>query len=110
MEELFSKTGVEDIKKDELTLFYMKEALKDTADEPFRIPQGIKLVRINHKTGKPASPDDASVIFEALKPDFDFNSNKQRIIGNDNNLEENRDSETSFDSTDDEGVQIGTQY
>lgn len=95
-----------------LPIFYdiMKEALKDTADEPFRIPQGIKLVRINHKTGKPASPDDASVIFEALKPDFDFNSNKQRIIGNDNNLEESKDSETSFDSTDDEGVQIGTQY
>lgn len=86
-----------------LPIFYgiMEQALKGTPDEAFRIPEGIKLVRINHKTGKPASPSDSEVIFEALKPDFDFNS-RQRVIGN----EESIDSEP----TEDEEIQIGTQY
>ena len=86
-----------------LPIFYgiMEQALKNTPDEAFRIPEGIKLVRINHKTGKPASPSDSEVIFEALKPDFDFNS-RQRVIGN----EESIDSEP----TEDEEIQIGTQY
>jgi len=93
-----------------LPIFYdiMKEALKNTPDEPFRIPQGIKLVRINHKTGKPASPEDKSVIFEALKPNFDMN--KQRIIGNDNTPDNDNKNEASFNNTEDEGIQIGTQY
>lgn len=58
-----------------LPIFYnfMEQALKNQPDIPFRIPKGIKLVRINNKTGKPATPNDTSVIFEALKPDFDFN-------------------------------------
>ena len=87
-----------------LPIFYdiMEEALKKTPDEPFRIPEGIKLVRINHQTGKPASPSDTAVIFEAVKPDFDFN-NRQRIIGNDADI----DNETPGDNAD---IQVGTQY
>ncbi len=65
-----------------LPIFYdfMKEALKDTPDTNFRIPGGIKLVRVNPYTGRPSSPSDKAVIIEALKPDFEFN-NRQRTIG-----------------------------
>jgi penicillin-binding protein 1A len=65
-----------------LPIFYdfMQEALKDTPNTNFRIPAGIKLVRVNPQTGKPSSPSDTTVIIEALKPDFDF-YNRQKVIG-----------------------------
>lgn len=65
-----------------LPIFYdfMKEALKDKPNLEFRVPKGIRFVRINPKTGKPATLDDKVVITEALKPDFDYN-NTQRVIG-----------------------------
>lgn len=65
-----------------LPIFYdfMKEALKDKPDLEFRVPKGIKFVRINPTTGKPAGLDDRVVIMEALKPDFEFGNN-QRVIG-----------------------------
>ncbi|MBR1605056.1 MAG: penicillin-binding protein 1A [Alphaproteobacteria bacterium] len=88
-----------------LPIFYniMEQALKNTPDEPFRIPEGIKLVRINHKTGKLASPSDKEVIFEAIKPDFDFNKHHQRVVGS----ETTADDETSVEDAE---IQIGTQY
>ena len=88
-----------------LPIFYgiMEQALKDVPDEPFRIPEGIKLVRINHKTGKPALPSDKEVIFEAIKPDFDFNKNRQRVVGNETVSDDEK-------STEDAEIQIGTQY
>lgn len=46
---------------------FMAEALKDQAGIPFRIPSGIRLVRVNAKTGRPASPGDPNVILEAFK-------------------------------------------
>ena len=41
-----------------LPIFYdfMAEALKDVPDTSFRIPEGIKLVRVNPMTGKPSAP------------------------------------------------------
>lgn len=95
-----------------LPVFYeiMQNVLKDTADEPFRIPQGIKLVRINHKTGKPASPEDKAVIFEAIKPDFDFNKNRQKVIGDDGGVSGSNDNEAEFGTSEDADIQIGTQY
>jgi len=87
-----------------LPIFYdfMQEALKDVPDTNFRIPAGIKLVRVNPKTGKPATPNDTVVITEALKPDFDFN-NRQRVIGGDDSpvIDSNNDGNT---------VQIGGEY
>ena len=67
-----------------LPIFYdfMAEALKEKPNLEFRIPKGIRFVRINPKTGQPATLDDKVVIMEALKPDFDFN-NMQRVIGED---------------------------
>ena len=36
---------------------------------PFRVPSGIRLVRVNAKTGEPASSGDRNVILEAFKAD-----------------------------------------
>ncbi|MFZ5617114.1 MAG: penicillin-binding protein 1A [Pseudomonadota bacterium] len=46
---------------------FMAEALKDQPGIPFRIPSGIRLVRVNAKTGRPAGPGDPNVILEAFK-------------------------------------------
>ncbi len=45
---------------------FMKEALKSTPPAPFRVPSGIKNVRINLKTGRLASAADKDVIWEAF--------------------------------------------
>jgi penicillin-binding protein 1A len=45
-----------------------KTALADQPPVPFRAPPGIHLVRVNKKTGLPASPGDPSAIMEAFKP------------------------------------------
>ncbi len=47
---------------------FMKLALADTPPAPFRIPPGIKLVRIDLRTGLRASADDPNTIMEAFKP------------------------------------------
>lgn len=46
---------------------FMKGALVDDAGIPFRVPSGIRLVRVNAKTGEPASTSDSNVILEAFK-------------------------------------------
>ena len=47
---------------------FMAAALADKKAIPFRIPPGIRLVRINATTGKQARPGDKKVILEAFKP------------------------------------------
>jgi penicillin-binding protein 1A len=47
---------------------FMREALADVPPVPFRAPPGIKLVRVNHKTGLPAGPGDKTAVLEAFKP------------------------------------------
>jgi penicillin-binding protein 1A len=47
---------------------FLKEALKDVPPVPFRAPPGIKLVRVNKKSGLPAGSGDKSAIMEAFKP------------------------------------------
>ncbi|CUW41206.1 Penicillin-binding protein 1A [Magnetospirillum sp. XM-1] len=46
---------------------FMMEALKDKPPTPFRVPPGVRLVRVNASTGKPAMPGDAKAIYEAFK-------------------------------------------
>lgn len=88
-----------------LPIFYdfMDEALKGVPDSSFRIPAGIKLVRVNPKTGRPSSPGDATVIIEALKPDFEFD-NRQRVIGNGDSAVVGSGQDGSS------GLQIGGEY
>lgn len=47
---------------------FMKEAIGEQPAIPFRIPPGIRLVRVNAKTGLLAQPGDYPVILEAFKP------------------------------------------
>jgi penicillin-binding protein 1A len=47
---------------------FLMEALKDVPAVPFRAPAGMKLVRVNHKSGQPAGAGDRTAIVEAFKP------------------------------------------
>ena len=46
---------------------FMAAALDDKPAIPFRVPSGIRLVRVNEKTGRPAGPGEHNVILEAFK-------------------------------------------
>lgn len=87
-----------------LPIFYdfMAEALQGTPDTNFRIPEGIKLVRVNPYSGHPSAPGDTVAIMEALKPDFEFYS-RQRVIGN-------GDSSIAGPETDGGSLQLGGEY
>jgi penicillin-binding protein 1A len=47
---------------------FMAEALKNKPQTPFRIPPGIRLVRVDAKTGHLANRSSSDVILEAFKP------------------------------------------
>jgi penicillin-binding protein 1A len=47
---------------------FIKVALADKPAVPFRVPAGIKLIRIDPKSGMRAGPGDQRVILEAFKP------------------------------------------
>ncbi|WP_340117772.1 penicillin-binding protein 1A [Pelagibius sp. 7325] len=47
---------------------FMAEALTQEDAVPFRIPPGIRMVRINAETGQLARPGDSNVVLEAFKP------------------------------------------
>jgi penicillin-binding protein 1A len=47
---------------------FLKVALADKPAVPFRVPPGIKLIRIDPKTGTRAGPDTKRAILEAYKP------------------------------------------
>jgi len=51
---------------------FMERALQDEPAIPFHVPEGIRLVRINAKTGLPAQPGDRDVILEAFKANTDI--------------------------------------
>jgi len=47
---------------------FMMEALKDEPATPFRVPPGIRLVRVDYYSGERAAPGAGKVILEAFKP------------------------------------------
>jgi len=47
---------------------FMAAALADKQPTPFRVAPGIRFVRVNATSGKPAQPGDKNVILEAFKP------------------------------------------
>ncbi len=61
---------------------FMKKALADKPSIPFRVPEGVKLVRVNHKTGLPAKPGEKNVIVEAFRAETDLSS-PSSVIGSD---------------------------
>jgi penicillin-binding protein 1A len=50
---------------------FMKEALADKPGVPFRVPPGIRLVRVSVATGQRTSASDPNSILEAFKPNTD---------------------------------------
>ena len=60
---------------------FMLEALKDKPATPFRVPPGIRLVRVSHATGERAQPGDEDVIWEAFRPGTEPNGQQQIIEG-----------------------------
>ena len=61
---------------------FMREALKNEPDIPFRVPEGVQLVRVNATTGKPATSEDKNIITEAFRVGTSFDK-EQKIIGDD---------------------------
>ncbi|KAF0139602.1 MAG: penicillin-binding protein 1A [Rhodospirillaceae bacterium] len=47
---------------------FMREALADRPVTDFRMPAGVRLVRVHHGSGTPSSGEDRDVILEAFKP------------------------------------------
>jgi penicillin-binding protein 1A len=47
---------------------FMAEALKDTPIVDFRVPEGMKLIAVNRKTGMRAAEGEGGAIIEAFKP------------------------------------------
>ena len=47
---------------------FMSEALAGEPVVPFRVPPGIRLVRVNAQSGLPARPGERNVILEAFRP------------------------------------------
>lgn len=64
---------------------FMKDALKDTPAMPFRVPPGVKNVRINADTGRAAMPGDKHIIWEAFvtgtEPNLDDYVLDTNVIG-----------------------------
>ena len=48
---------------------FMREALRDVPPAPFRIPAGVRLVRVDYQTGLLPGPESTQTILEAFRPD-----------------------------------------
>ena len=68
---------------------FMSEALKDKPDIPFRIPKGVRLVKVNPTTGKPQQ--NGQVITEAFKT-TDADMPSSNVIGGKEMIEEKDES------------------
>lgn len=72
---------------------FMQEALKDVPPMPFRVPAGIKNVRVNAVTGQLASAGDSNVIWEAFvagtEPGSGNFASNADVIGDDGKIIEN---------------------
>ena len=72
--------NVENIYEEYFTKFidFMKEAIKDKPSVPFRMPNSVKLVKIDKSTGKypnPTTPKE-KIFFEALKIEDEIQENE----------------------------------
>lgn len=89
---------------------FMEKALKNQSDIPFRTPAGIKFVRVNYDTGKPATPFDKSVILEAIKPE----TKTQKVINGDEDLmaqdSGNENNVMTYSQDDEDEFGLGTEY
>ena len=59
---------------------FMAAALQDTPGIPFRVPPGIRMVRVNATSGRLAEVGDKNVIFEAFKPGSEPTGGEPEVI------------------------------
>jgi penicillin-binding protein 1A len=59
---------------------FMGEALKGKPAIPFRIPPGMRMVRINAKTGAPARPGESDVVLEPFKPGTEPTAEMRQVL------------------------------
>jgi penicillin-binding protein 1A len=59
---------------------FMMEALKDKPPTPFRVPSGIRMMRVDLVSGKPASPSDPKAIWEAFKTNDRLPSDDEAVL------------------------------
>ncbi|HEU5094704.1 MAG TPA: penicillin-binding protein 1A [Reyranella sp.] len=58
-----------------------KVVYKDKPPTPFRVPPGLRLVRVDHDTGQPAWPGDPNAIDEFFKPGTEpYGDNQQQVL------------------------------
>lgn len=62
---------------------FMKDSLEGQLAIPFRIPPGIRLVRVNPSTGLLATAQDRRVILEAFKPGTEPGGQREVLDGSD---------------------------
>lgn len=77
---------------------FMKEAIKEKPSIPFRIPNSIKLVKIDRDTGKYPTPETPKekIFFEALKIDDEiFEEDIEQNINSEKNEDNKKDSPDS---------------
>ncbi len=58
----------------------MTEALRDRPATPFRVPPGLRLVRVNPANGQLAQPGDRKAIWEAFLPGTEPNPDRPQIV------------------------------
>lgn len=79
---------------------FVNMAMKDEPLIPFRVPEGIRFVRVNHKTGKPATSKDKDVILEAFKADEALHGKiKGYIDGSEDSVVTQEQTQETEDST-----------
>ena len=57
------------------------EALKGKPAQPFRVPPGVRLVRVDPTTGRPADPGDRKAIWEAFLPGTEPGAEPEAVLG-----------------------------
>lgn len=77
---------------------FMETALKDEPIVPFRVPSGVNMVRVNAKTGRPATSSDKDSIWEAFVPGTEPNNQQYILDKSGLNLVTGQDSTSVKDS------------
>lgn len=62
---------------------FMAEALKDKPATPFRMPAGVRLVRVDPHSGRPAMPGDKGAIYEAFKSGDRMPGEQENVLDGD---------------------------
>jgi len=84
-------------------LDFMEDALADTPPVEFRVPEGIKLIPVDRRSGRPVSGSGGGVILEAFKPGM-APGDSFSIIG----MDDNRPSSGSITRESERAVLSGT--